>query len=91
MRSTVPDLEGILQTGLPTLIWAGDADWICNWYAGWDTVNNLEYPGAAEFRAKDVQNYTVDGEVLGTFKTAENLSWLRVFGAGHKVPFYGES
>lgn len=28
------------------------------------------------------------GAAGGTFKTVGNLSWLRVFGAGHEVPFY---
>jgi hypothetical protein len=35
-----------------------------------------------------VASYTVSGTAAGTFKTVGNLSWLRVFGAGHEVPYY---
>jgi hypothetical protein len=37
-----------------------------------------------------VSSYTVNGAAGGTFKTVGNLSWLRVFGAGHEVPYYRE-
>jgi hypothetical protein len=30
----------------------------------------------------------VNGVAGGQFKTVDNLSWLRVFGAGHEVPYY---
>jgi hypothetical protein len=43
------------------------------------------YSGAAAFKKKAVSNYTVNGVSEGTFKTEGNLSWLRVFGAGHEV------
>ena len=33
-------------------------------------------------------SYTVNGTAGGTFKNVGNLSWLRVFGAGHEVPYY---
>jgi hypothetical protein len=35
-----------------------------------------------------VTSYTVNGTAGGTFKNVGNLSWLRVFGAGHEVPYY---
>jgi carboxypeptidase C (cathepsin A) len=75
----------VVQSGIQTLIWAGDADWICNWYGGLASAESLTYSGSAAFKKKAVSNYTVDGVVGGTFKTEGNLSWLRVFGAGHEV------
>jgi carboxypeptidase C (cathepsin A) len=35
-----------------------------------------------------VTNYTLDGTVKGTYKTVENLSWLRVFESGHEIPAF---
>ena len=46
------------------------------------------YSGTSAFNAKAVANYTVNGVAGGTFKSVSNLSWLRVFGAGHEVPYY---
>jgi carboxypeptidase C (cathepsin A) len=70
------------------VIWAGDADWICNWFGGLNVANAITYSGSSAFNSKAVTNYTVSGVAGGTFKTVDNLSWLRVFGAGHEVPYY---
>jgi carboxypeptidase C (cathepsin A) len=68
----------------------GDADWICNWFGNLAAANAITYSSSAAFNAAAVKNYTVNGVSGGTYKTAGNLSWLRVFGAGHEVPYYRE-
>jgi carboxypeptidase C (cathepsin A) len=68
----------------------GDADWICNWFGNLAAANAITYSSSAAFNAAAVKNYTVNGVSAGTYKTAGNLSWLRVFGAGHEVPYYRE-
>ncbi|KAA8568289.1 hypothetical protein EYC84_007325 [Monilinia fructicola] len=87
-RSFLSTLSSVVQSGIQVLIWAGDADFICNWFGGLATANAITYPSSAAFNAAAVANYTVNGVAGGTFKTAGNLSWLRVFGAGHEVPYY---
>jgi carboxypeptidase C (cathepsin A) len=87
-RSFLPTLSSVVQTGITTLIYAGDADWICNWFSGLESANSVEFSGSNEFNHKGVRNYTVHGVAQGTFKTAKNLSWLRVFDSGHLVPYY---
>lgn len=77
-----------MQTGIRVLIWAGDADYICNWVGGYGVANEVDYSGHEEFSAKDLEPYTVNGTELGQFKTVDNLSYLRVYEAGHEVPFY---
>lgn len=77
-----------MQSNLTTLIWAGDADWICNWFGVLAATESIEFSGAAEFRSKEEADYTVDGKPAGKYKTVDNLSWLRVYGAGHEVPYY---
>ncbi|KAI0996939.1 Carboxypeptidase [Podosphaera aphanis] len=79
---------GDLQTNLTTLIWAGDADWICNWMGVLATAETITYPQAEEFRTQPEAEYLVNGNAGGKFKVAGNLNWLRVYGAGHEVPFY---
>lgn len=51
-------------------------------------ANALDYPSHDEFAAKDLEAYTVNGTELGQFKTVDNLSFLRVYEAGHEVPYY---
>ena len=75
---------------MQTVIWAGDADWICNYMGGQATAEAISWSGQAAFTAMAQDSYTVNGQAGGTFKTQGNLSWLRVFGAGHEVPYYGK-
>jgi len=90
-RSFLSTLSTVVQSGITTLIWAGDADWICNWFGGLASANAITYSGSSAFNSKAVTNYTVNGVSGGTFKSVGNLSWLRVFGAGHEVPYYRKS
>jgi len=78
----------VVQSGVTTVLFAGDADSVCDWFGGFASVNEIEYPGQKEFQNTAVSNYTVNGEVKGTFKTVGNLSWLRVFESGHEVPAF---
>jgi len=72
------------------LIWAGDADWICNWYANFDAANAVDYEGHDEFNGKSMEPFEVDGVKKGEFKNVDNLSFLRVYDGGHEVPWYRE-
>ncbi|KAF2646397.1 carboxypeptidase-like protein S1 [Massarina eburnea CBS 473.64] len=85
-RSFLDELSEVVSAGVNTLIWAGDADWICNWYGVFDVVNAVSYSGKAAFNTKALASYTVNGKEGGSFKTQDNLSFLRVYGAGHEVP-----
>jgi carboxypeptidase C (cathepsin A) len=87
-RSFLSTLSTVVQSGIQVLIWAGDADWICNWFSGINNAEAITYASSAAFKAKPVVPYTVSGVSKGTFKNVGNLSWLRVFGAGHEVPYY---
>ncbi|KAH6647100.1 Alpha/Beta hydrolase protein [Truncatella angustata] len=87
-RSLVSTLSTVIQSGIRVLTWAGDADFICNWFGNLDVANALTYSGSAQFSAKTLAPYTVGGTELGQFKSVDNLSFIRVYGAGHEVPYY---
>jgi carboxypeptidase C (cathepsin A) len=74
-----------VQSGITTVLFAGDADAVCDWFGGLASANAIEYSDQEDFQNKPVSNYTVNGAVKGTFKTVGNLSWLRVFDSGHEV------
>ena len=51
-------------------------DWICNVEGVEAVVSQLTFPQSAEFNAASLINYTVNGKVVGQFKTAGKLSFL---------------
>jgi carboxypeptidase D len=55
-----------------------------------DVANAIAYPGRNAFSAKPLKPYTVDGVERGSFKTRDNLSFLRIYDAGHMVMYYRE-
>ncbi|KAF1994320.1 putative carboxypeptidase S1 [Amniculicola lignicola CBS 123094] len=87
-RSFMNQLSAVVASGVTTLIWAGDADWICNWVGVADVADAISYPGQAAFTAKALAPYKVNGVEGGTFKTQGNLSFLKVYEAGHEVMYY---
>ena len=69
------------------LIYAGDADFVCNFLGNRKWLEQLYWSGAADFAAApDTPWLSADGEELGTIKTSGPLSFLRVYNAGHMVP-----
>ena len=90
-RSFLSALSEVVQSGISVLVWAGDADWICNWIGNYDVANAVEFDGQDEFKGKSLKPYTVNGTEKGTFKTVDNFSFLRVYEAGHEVPYYRKS
>lgn len=62
--------------------------YLCNWYGGHDIANAVAYPGHSTFATKSLGPYKVNSKEKGSFKTEGNLSFLRVYEAGHEVMYY---
>ncbi|KAL9124230.1 MAG: hypothetical protein Q9217_006420 [Psora testacea] len=87
-RPFLSQLSDVVKSGVQTVVWAGDADWICNWFGNQIAAEAVDYSGQAEFKAKLLAPYTVGGSHGGDFKQVGNFGFLRVFGAGHEVMYY---
>ncbi|KAI9430840.1 putative carboxypeptidase S1 [Lactarius indigo] len=87
-RSFLSALSNVVQSGIQVLIWAGDADWICNTAGVQAVIAHIQFDQSAEFNLAPLVPYTVDGVEFGMFKTAGKLSFLNVFHAGHELPAY---
>ncbi|KAF8269045.1 putative carboxypeptidase S1 [Lactarius quietus] len=87
-RNFLSTLGAVLKSDTQVLIWAGDADWICNTAGVQAVVSKLQFAQSAEFNSKSLVPYTVNGVQYGVFQTAGKLSFLNVFNAGHEVPAY---
>jgi carboxypeptidase C (cathepsin A) len=80
-------IPAILDAGVNVLIWTGDADWICSWEANRREADAVVWHGQQEFRDTSLAPYKVGGQERGSFKTIENLSYMRVYEAGHDLAF----
>ena len=67
----------------------GDADYICNHIGNKAWTLALEWSGQEAFNnAKDVKwTSKLTGKEAGDFRMAGNFGFLRVFEAGHMVPY----
>lgn len=83
------DVAQALQQGLPVLVYAGDKDYICNWLSQILWLDALEWSGSEEWKNNKVEEWKTpdSSEVSGTYKSAGNLTFLRVIDAGHMVPY----
>ncbi|KAK4190436.1 putative carboxypeptidase Y precursor [Podospora australis] len=73
---------------IPVLIYAGDADYICNWLGNQAWTEALEWPGKKDFNKaaiKDLKLVDADKE-YGKVKAAGNFSFMQIYQAGHMVP-----
>lgn len=80
------DIKDMLEAGYPVLIYAGDKDMICNWLGQVAWTNALEWSGKANFNAAQSHTWTAGGQNAGEAKSANGLTFLRVYEAGHMVP-----
>ncbi|PTB81628.1 hypothetical protein M440DRAFT_1322605 [Trichoderma longibrachiatum ATCC 18648] len=78
----VPDL----LKQIPVLIYAGDADFICNWLGNKAWVTQLEWEHGDDFRSADAKDLTVGDKTYGNVQSSHNLTWIQVYGAGHMTP-----
>ncbi|ETW00090.1 hypothetical protein H310_07515 [Aphanomyces invadans] len=76
----------ILASGVRVLLYAGDADLMCNWIGIEVWTRALEWPGHAAYNAAPVNDLIVGGEKAGHVQSAANLTFVRVFNSGHGVP-----
>lgn len=82
------DLTSILDSGVSVTLAYGDADYICNWFGGEAVSLQVNYTDDTQFRAAGYQPMLVDGKEYGEVRQAGNFSFVRVYEAGHEVPFY---
>lgn len=74
---------------IPVLIYAGDADYICNWLGNHAWSDALEWPGKDKFKAAPMNNVSLSdgGKAYGQIKNSGGFAFLRVYEAGHMVPY----
>lgn len=79
-------MPGILEK-IPVLIYAGDADFICNWLGNQAWTNALEWEGKVGFNREKLAPYMLRDKEVGQIKSSGNFTFLRLYQAGHMVPY----
>ena len=83
-------VPGILEK-IPVLIYAGDADFICNWLGNKAWAEALEWPSHKKFAAAELEDLRFDGEKkgrkTGEVKSVGNFTYMKINMGGHMVPY----
>ncbi|KAL1949544.1 hypothetical protein VTO73DRAFT_8425 [Trametes versicolor] len=88
MQNSVPTLESVINEGVQTTLYVGDADYQLNYFGVEAMLDKMNTTVSDEWAKQEFSNFTVRGEPGGLFKNAGQLHYLRVFGAGHEVAAY---
>ncbi|KAF1851112.1 alpha/beta-hydrolase [Cucurbitaria berberidis CBS 394.84] len=83
------DLAYLLEEGIKVTLVYGDRDYACNWYGGELLSLAIPYPNASSFAEAGYSNVVVnDTYIGGQVRQFGNLSFTRIYQAGHEVPAY---
>jgi len=86
MKNFHTNLIPLLESGFQVLIYAGDADYICNWIGNKAWTLALDWSGKSGFNAALDKPWVVNGKQAGIVRSYEGFTFLQVFEAGHMVP-----
>ncbi|KAH8689434.1 putative carboxypeptidase CpyA/Prc1 [Talaromyces proteolyticus] len=83
-------VPGLLEE-IPVLIYAGDADFICNWLGNKAWTDALEWSGHESYAATELEDLKIvdqkhKDKKIGQVKSSGNLTFMRLYGGGHMVP-----
>ncbi|KAG8824527.1 Cell death protease [Serendipita sp. 401] len=85
-EASVKLLPKILEK-IPILIFAGDQDVICNYVGQERFIEKLEWQGSTGLGTAPIVPWTVNGTAAGTWQSARNLTYVKIFQASHMVGF----
>ncbi|KAF2020524.1 alpha/beta-hydrolase [Aaosphaeria arxii CBS 175.79] len=83
---TLEACRTLLESGVQVMLYYGDTDVNCNWMGGQAAAAKVAAPGYES--AGFVNLTTSDGIVHGQVRQSGLFSFLRIYEAGHEVPFY---
>ncbi|KAK5217434.1 Cell death protease [Exophiala xenobiotica] len=91
-KPSVDFLPGIMEAGVPILLFSGAKDMICNHLGTEDMISNLKWSGGTGFELSPgiwapKREWTFEGEIAGLYQEARNLTYVLFYNASHMVPF----
>ncbi|KAJ3370461.1 Cell death protease [Allomyces arbusculus] len=80
-------LPSLVDAGLRVMLYNGDLDIICNHVGMENTLKEMSWGGETGFVAKRPRAYVPRGDKVGEYWRERGVTYLKVEGAGHMVPF----
>lgn len=85
----IEDLAYLLDNGIKVTLAYGDRDYACNWYGGELLSLAINYTHTADFHAAGYEDIQTNASYVGgQVRQYGNLSFSRVYQAGHEIPSY---
>ncbi|KAF0687149.1 Aste57867_21120 [Aphanomyces stellatus] len=84
--SAAPFVETVLHANLPVLLYAGDADLMCNWQGIDAWALNLTWDGAKAYANTTLTPLRRNGTEVAHIRSSSLLTFVRIKNAGHMVP-----
>ncbi|KAJ0417547.1 Alpha/Beta hydrolase protein [Aspergillus carlsbadensis] len=83
------EFASIMEQGVKLNLVYGDRDYVCNWLGGENISLSIDHKDAAAFHSSGYANLTTSSTYTGgVVRQQGNLSFTRVFEAGHEGPSY---
>jgi carboxypeptidase D len=93
-RNSKPSIQILpkLIEQVPTILFSGAEDLICNHLGTEDMINNMEWNGGKGFEVSPGhwaprRDWTFEGESAGFYQEARNLTYVVFWNSSHMVPF----
>lgn len=90
-KASISILPKILEK-IPTVLFSGDQDFICNHLGTEEIIHNMEWNGGKGFELSPGtwaprRDWTFEGEPAGFYQEARNLTYIVFYNSSHMVPF----
>ncbi|KAI5288399.1 Cell death protease [Ascosphaera aggregata] len=86
-KPAVQLLPSLIDSGVSLLLFSGADDMICNHIGTEDLIENMEWLGAKGFGNTSRYDWTFEGEKVGFYQEARNLTYVLFYNASHMVPY----
>lgn len=80
MKTTLQLLEKVIDSGIRTVIYAGDAYYFSNYQNVENMVNSMTHKDSWKYASTPWTPWTVDGVTVGQYKNVGNFSHVQISG-----------
>ncbi|CAE6516339.1 unnamed protein product [Rhizoctonia solani] len=85
--SAVTLLPGLLERGVHVMLFNGDQDYICNYLGTERLIADLSWSGGKGMGNATTVGWSVNGTEAGWWRESRNMTYVKVAGASHMVPY----